>query len=130
MIRDFGGNVDVWEFRKRGRTEKIAVQARYVVTSSLAVRDALRGGFGVNLIPLPYVAKDLQDGRLQSALDDWTTPDTVLRRCFRRNSQQDLQDDESTDQKAQKGVNLMQKEIEPGRFEAGDMIRVRAPDPT
>ncbi len=73
MIRDFGGNVDVWEFRKRGRTEKIAVQARYVVTSSLAVRDALRGGFGVNLIPLPYVAKDLQDGRLQSALDDWTT---------------------------------------------------------
>jgi DNA replication initiation complex subunit (GINS family) len=55
---------------------------------------------------------------------------SVLRRCFRRNSQQDSQDDESTDQKAQKGVNLMQNEIEPGRFEAGDMIRVRAPDPT
>jgi DNA-binding transcriptional LysR family regulator len=69
----FGGNVDVWEFRKGGRTERVKVQARYSVTSSLAVRDALRGGFGVSLIPLPYVEKDLQNGRLQSALDDWTT---------------------------------------------------------
>jgi DNA-binding transcriptional LysR family regulator len=39
----------------------------------LAVRDALRGGFGVSLIPLPYVLEDLRNGRLQSALDDWTT---------------------------------------------------------
>ncbi len=69
----FGGNVDVWTFRKGGRTERIAVQARYSVTSSLAVRDALRGGIGISLIPLPYVADDLRNGRLQSALDDWTT---------------------------------------------------------
>src|SRR5690606_35982976 len=69
----FGGNVDVWEFRKGGRTERIMVQARYSVTSSLAVRDALRGGFGVSLIPLPYVEEDLRNGRLQSALDDWGT---------------------------------------------------------
>jgi DNA-binding transcriptional LysR family regulator len=69
----FGGNVDAWEFRKSGRTERITVQARYSVTSSLAVRDALRGGFGVSLIPLPYVEEDLRNGRLQSALDDWKT---------------------------------------------------------
>jgi DNA-binding transcriptional LysR family regulator len=69
----FGGNVDVWEFKKGERTERIVVQARYSVTSSLAVRDALRGGFGVSLIPLPYVLEDLRNGRLQSALDDWTT---------------------------------------------------------
>ncbi|MEZ2128674.1 MULTISPECIES: LysR family transcriptional regulator [unclassified Sinorhizobium] len=73
----FGGNADVWEFRKDEHTERITVEARYSVTSSLAVRDALRGGFGVSLIPLPYVEKDLQDGRLQSALDDWTTAETT-----------------------------------------------------
>ncbi|MFC3166152.1 LysR family transcriptional regulator [Ciceribacter thiooxidans] len=73
----FGANVDVWEFKKDGRTERIAVQARYSVTSSLAVRDALRGGFGVSLIPLPYVAKDLREGRLQSALDDWKTAEVT-----------------------------------------------------
>ncbi|MBB6488690.1 LysR family transcriptional regulator [Rhizobium lusitanum] len=73
----FGGNADVWEFSKDGRTERIAVDARYSVTSSLAVRDALRGGFGVSLIPLPYVVNDLKAGRLQSALDDWTTAETT-----------------------------------------------------
>ncbi|MFD1328824.1 LysR family transcriptional regulator [Mycoplana ramosa] len=73
----FGVNADFWEFTKAGHTERIAVEARYSVTSSLAVRDALRGGFGVSLIPLPYVAKDLEAGRLQSALDDWTTAATT-----------------------------------------------------
>src|SRR5690606_29133979 len=69
----FGGNVNVWEFKKDGRTERIMPQARYSVTSSLAVRDALRGGFGVGLIPLSYVSEDLQNGPLQSAPDQWTT---------------------------------------------------------
>lgn len=73
----FGGNADVWEFSKDGRTERIPVEARYSVTSSLAVRDALRGGFGISLIPLPYVAGDLRDGRLQTALDDWATAEVT-----------------------------------------------------
>ena len=73
----FGGNADIWEFSRNGRTERIAVEGRYSVTSSLAVRDALRGGFGVSLIPLPYVQEDLKIGRLQSALDDWTTAETT-----------------------------------------------------
>ena len=69
----FGANVDTWEFKKSEHIERIVVEARYSVTSSLAVRDALRGGLGVSLIPLPYVEKYLRAGRLQSALDDWTT---------------------------------------------------------
>ncbi|NEI05280.1 LysR family transcriptional regulator [Rhizobium leguminosarum] len=67
----YGGNADVWEFKKDGRLERIAVVARYSVSSSLAVRDALRAGFGVSLIPFPYVEKDLHEGRLETALDDW-----------------------------------------------------------
>lgn len=72
------GHADVWAFSKDGRTEQIAVQARYSVSSSLAVRDALRAGFGVSLTPHPYVEDDLRDGRLQSALEDWSTVETTL----------------------------------------------------
>jgi len=69
---------DVWEFSKEGRNERVAVDARYSVSSSLAVRDALCAGFGISLIPYPYVEEDLKEGRLQSALEDWSTAETTL----------------------------------------------------
>ncbi|MBM1173446.1 LysR family transcriptional regulator [Microvirga arabica] len=72
------GHADVWEFKKNGRIERVAVSARYSVTSSLAVRDALREGFGLGLIPFPYVENDLREGRLQCALEDWRTVETTL----------------------------------------------------
>jgi DNA-binding transcriptional LysR family regulator len=72
------GHADLWEFRKGSRTEKVAVKPRYSVTSSLAVRDALRAGFGVSLIPRPYVEDDLKSGRLQRVLSDWDTVETTL----------------------------------------------------
>jgi DNA-binding transcriptional LysR family regulator len=72
------GHADLWEFSQGGRTERIAVNARYSVSSSLAVRDALREGFGLSLIPYPYVEDDIRDGRLQSALDDWSSVTTTL----------------------------------------------------
>lgn len=72
------GHADVWEFSKDGRGERVAVAARYSVTSSLAVRDALRAGFGLSLIPYPYVEDDLKAGRLQTALADWKTVETTL----------------------------------------------------
>lgn len=72
------GHADTWEFSKDGSTERIAVAARYSVSSSLAVRDALRAGFGVSLMPRPYVESDLREGRLQSALEDWSTVETTL----------------------------------------------------
>ena len=72
------GHADLWEFSKDGRTERIAIGGRYAVTSSLAVRDALRAGFGLSLMPHPYVEEDLREGRLVSALDDWGTVETTL----------------------------------------------------
>ncbi|HEV7317850.1 MAG TPA: LysR family transcriptional regulator [Ensifer sp.] len=72
------GHADAWEFRKDGRTERVAVKARYSVTSSLAVRDALRAGFGLSLIPHAYVEDDLASGRLQRVLSDWETVETAL----------------------------------------------------
>lgn len=47
-------------------------------SSSLAVRDALRAGFGISLIPYPYVEEDLKAGRLLTALEDWRTVETTL----------------------------------------------------
>ncbi len=73
----FGGNADIWEFRKGQDTEQIIVRARYSVSSSLAVRDALRAGFGLSLIPRSYVEQDLETGRLCTALDDWKTMETT-----------------------------------------------------
>jgi len=72
------GHADVWEFKKNGRTERFPVNARYSVTSSLAVRDALRAGFGLSLIPKPYVEQDLREERLQCALEDWNSVETTL----------------------------------------------------
>ena len=67
-----------WSFRKAGRMEKVRIDGRYRVSSSLAVIDALRGGFGLSLIPRMYVADDLDSGRLVTALDDWSANTTTL----------------------------------------------------
>lgn len=72
------GHADQWEFRKGGEVERIRPDGRYKVTSSLAVRDALLAGFGLSLIPLPYVAGDLEAGRLRAALADWSSVATTL----------------------------------------------------
>lgn len=72
------GHADVWTFRRDGRTERVAVEGRYVVGSSLAVRDALLAGFGLHLIPRAYVEKDLASGRLVPLLTEWTADETVL----------------------------------------------------
>lgn len=72
------GHADRWEFRRDGVSERIAVTARYSVASSIAVRDALRAGFGLSLIPLPYVEEDVAAGRLVTALDDWEKVETTL----------------------------------------------------
>lgn len=72
------GHADVWEFHKGQQTHPVSVNARYSASSSLAIRDALRAGFGISLMPYPYVADDLKSGLLQPALVDWDTVETTL----------------------------------------------------
>ncbi|WP_217354241.1 LysR family transcriptional regulator [Ruegeria arenilitoris] len=67
-----------WSFRNANRSVSVPVNGRYKVSSSLAVRDALRAGFGLSLIPRMYVADDLASGRLCAALEDWTPNETSL----------------------------------------------------
>lgn len=67
-----------WLFEKDGYSEQVIPNAQYSVNSSLAIRDALREGFGISLIPYPYVEEDIKNGRLESVLDDWRTVATTL----------------------------------------------------
>lgn len=76
------GHAASWEFRRGEAVSRIAVDGRYKVTSSLAVRDALLAGFGLSLIPEPYVRADLAQGRLRAVLADWTKVETSVYAVF------------------------------------------------
>lgn len=72
------GHVQEWSFARDGRTVLVPVSGRYRVTTSLAVRDALLAGFGLNLIPRIYVEKDLAEGRLETVLAEWSFIETSI----------------------------------------------------
>ncbi len=72
------GHVSEWEFRQGDRLIRVPIDGRYKVTSSFAVRDALRAGFGLSLIPWLYVHKDIEQGRLRTVLNDWSTVETSV----------------------------------------------------
>ena len=72
------GHADEWTFKRAGETERVPVRGRYRVSSSLAVRDALRAGFGVSLVPRVYVQQDLDSGALQAVLQDWKPDETYV----------------------------------------------------
>ncbi|MBV7483086.1 LysR family transcriptional regulator [Bordetella sp. BOR01] len=72
------GHADEWTFHRNGQTVRVPVRGRYQVNSSLAVRDALRAGFGLSLVPRTYVEEDLAQGRLRTALNDWAMVDTYI----------------------------------------------------
>lgn len=72
------GHADEWVFTRAGQTQRVPVNGRYKVSSSLAVRDALRAGFGVSLVPRVYVQDDLDRGALQAALSDWLPVETYV----------------------------------------------------
>ena len=42
------------------------------------MRDALRAGFGISLMQYPFVEEDLRMGRLERALEDWSTVSSTL----------------------------------------------------
>lgn len=70
------GHADEWTFAGAGRSVRIPIDGRYKVTSSLAVRDALRAGFGLSLVPWLYVRSDIEQGRLRTVLNRWTSVET------------------------------------------------------
>ncbi len=72
------GHANAWTFRNGRREVEVPIDGPYKVTSSLAVRDALRAGYGLSLIPRIYVETDLEEGRLRSVLDEWACDETTV----------------------------------------------------
>lgn len=72
------GHVEQWSFTREGQVVRVEIGGRYKVTSSLAVRDALLAGFGLSLIPRLYVEKEIAEGRLATAIDDWSPVETTI----------------------------------------------------
>ncbi|MBV9461607.1 MAG: LysR family transcriptional regulator [Bradyrhizobium sp.] len=69
------GHADEWAFSKGAERERVSVTGRYRATSSFAVRDAMRAGCGLSLLPRVYVKDDLAEGTLEAVLNDWTCAD-------------------------------------------------------
>ena len=67
-----------WNFHRSHEQVQVPVVAQYAVNTSLAMREAMLCGYGLSLIPRPYVQADLQAGRLVTVLDDWRTRDVTI----------------------------------------------------
>jgi DNA-binding transcriptional LysR family regulator len=72
------GHANKWTFSRAGRSVAVAIDGRYKVSSSIAVRDALLAGFGLSLVPRIYVEQQLAEGRLEAALGDWEADRTSV----------------------------------------------------
>lgn len=72
------GNASEWVLERDGERVTMPVASRYRVSTSLAVREALLDGYGLSLIPAPYVREEIAAGRLETVLDDWASPDTQV----------------------------------------------------
>lgn len=65
----------LWEFRRDARVhQRVQLQARIRLNETLSVREAVRLGMGLSVLPDFVVAHDLAAGRLVQMLPDWQLP--------------------------------------------------------
>ena len=70
---------ETWRFTDSSGTEEaVAVTGPLSATNAEALSGALEAGCGVALQPDFVVWEALRDGRLETALDDWSTPSLAL----------------------------------------------------
>lgn len=78
LIYELSDQRSEWRFTRGGDVVAVTAMGRFAATSSLAVRDAALEGAGIALLPLPYVASLLSDGRLVRVLDEWSCPPAAI----------------------------------------------------
>ena len=65
------GGIFPWEFEDHGEPIKIKVEGQLIFNSLELRLNAVRAGCGITCLPEDSVAKDLQEGRLISVLEEW-----------------------------------------------------------
>jgi DNA-binding transcriptional LysR family regulator len=67
-----------WVFNGPGGEEHVQVSGNYLVNSSEALREAAVGGLGVIRLSSLTLNREIAAGRLETALDDYVSPDTDI----------------------------------------------------
>lgn len=73
---------DEWRFARDGGTVAVKVAGNLQANNGDALRAAAAGGLGVVYQPDFILAADLEDGRLERLLPDWTTPELPVHAVF------------------------------------------------
>ncbi len=68
------GGVSVWEFEKGGRPVNVRVEGQLIVNDIALARAGALDGSGLAYLPLDYVEKDIDTGRLVRVLASWCEP--------------------------------------------------------
>lgn len=72
-----------WSFSRPGqRRQGVVVHPAISLNATLAVREAVRQGAGLSILPDYAVAQDLQEGRLVQALPHWELPSGGIHAVF------------------------------------------------
>lgn len=68
------GGLYAWEFEKSGRALNVRVEGQLIVNDVALSRQAALDGSGIAYLPENYVRTDVDAGRLQHVLGDWSPP--------------------------------------------------------
>jgi DNA-binding transcriptional LysR family regulator len=68
------GGLYAWEFGRDGRELNVRVEGRLVFNDATIVLAAAEAGFGLACVPEDHARRQIDEGRLVRALDDWCPP--------------------------------------------------------
>lgn len=71
LVYSLSSSPGVWDFDGPDGEQQFAVDGRYRVNNSLALRESLIAGLGITLTPTFMIDHDLREGRLTQVMKDW-----------------------------------------------------------
>jgi DNA-binding transcriptional LysR family regulator len=74
QLRSPNGTINPWEFSRRGKKQMVDVQGSITLDEPTLMLEAVREGLGLAYLTEYNIAAELQAGKLQRVLADWTPP--------------------------------------------------------
>jgi len=78
----YGRSPNEWSFERGGEVVRVRVDGRLVANNGEVLRDAAEAGRGVAYLPLFLLGERLEEGRLVTLFDDWSTLEVVVHAVF------------------------------------------------